>query len=97
MAEQERSSEVMDRVTQIKIVKLEVELRINLAGFLGCLIGALGSIIVVLQILPINSVVEPINSGILFFFAIMGLSCGYGTYLFREKLKTTRKNINELT
>jgi hypothetical protein len=55
MAEQEqRSSEMMDRITQIKIVKLEAELRINIAGVLGCFIGIIASIIIVLQLLSSN-------------------------------------------
>ncbi|MCL2358280.1 hypothetical protein [Candidatus Bathycorpusculum sp.] len=98
MEEQEqRSSEIMDRITQLKIVKLEAELRINIAGFLGYFIGTLGSIVIVLQIVSINSRVEIINPWILLFFGIAGLLCAYGAYSFREKLKTTRKKINELT
>ena len=97
MAEQEqRSNEIMDRITQIKIVKLEAELRINIAGFLSCFIGTLASIIIVLQILSIN--IWGTNSTNLeaVVFGMAGLLCAYGAYSFREKLKTTRKKINEL-
>ena len=98
MTEQEqRSNEIMDRITQIKIVKLEVELRINIAGFLGYFIGTIASIIIVLQILLIN--IWGANSTNLgtAVFGLVGLLCAYGAYSFREKLKTTRKKINELT
>jgi hypothetical protein len=98
MTEQEqRSSEIMDRITQIKIVKLEAELRINITGFLSCFIGTIASIIIVLQILSTN--IWSVNStnlgGVV--FGIAGLLCAYYAYSFREKLKTTRKKINELT
>jgi hypothetical protein len=98
MTEQEqRSSEIMDRITQIKIVKLEAELRINITEFLSCFIGTIASIIIVLQLLSTN--IWSVNStnlgGVV--FGIAGLLCAYGAYSFREKLKTTRKKINELT
>ncbi|MCL2476072.1 hypothetical protein [Candidatus Bathycorpusculum sp.] len=97
MTEQEqRTTEVLDRTTQIKIVKLYTELRINIAGFFGCFIGTIASIILVLQILSINIWgVNSTNLGVV--FGIAGLLCGYGAYSFIGKLKVTRKKINELT
>jgi len=88
MSEQEqRTTKVLDRTTQIEIVKLYAELRINITGFFGCFIGAIASIVIGLQISSTNPWV----------FGIVSLLCGYGAYSFIGKLKATRKKINDLT
>ncbi|MDR0461301.1 MAG: hypothetical protein LBH62_07765 [Nitrososphaerota archaeon] len=44
MSEQEqRTTEVLERTTQIKIIKLYAELRIYSTGFFSCLIGTIGT------------------------------------------------------
>ncbi|MCL1978323.1 MAG: hypothetical protein FWG55_09545 [Candidatus Bathyarchaeota archaeon] len=98
MTEHEQGTiEVVDRTTQIKIVKLYSELRINIAGFFSCFIGAIASIVFVLQISLINAMTWSNYDWAVLVFGVVALLCGYSAYSFREKLKAVRKEINELT
>jgi len=98
MTEQEqRLIEGIDRATQIKIVKLYADLRINIAGFFGCFIGAIASIAIAFQIWITEPWWATTQGWVVFVLVILSLLGGYVACIFIDRLKAVHKKINELT